>query len=91
MRLSRKLFVTRVDEIGANVLELPYENEQLAMILILPNPDSDVRQVQSKLDQFDVSKINEKLEQVIRLNGGTGTRSESRPWGANLFHKSAKI
>ena len=66
MKLTKKLFVTKVDEIGANVLELPYENEQLAMIVVLPNLDTDVRQVQAKLAQFDVSKINEKLEQVTR-------------------------
>ena len=66
MKLTKKLFVTKVDEIGANVLELPYENEQLAMIVVLPKLDTDVRQVQAKLAQFDVSKINEKLEQVTR-------------------------
>ena len=60
MKLTKELLITKVAEIGANVLELPYENEQLAMIVVLPNLDTDIRQVQAKLLHFEASKINEK-------------------------------
>ena len=90
MKLSRELFVTKVDEIGANVLELPYENEQLAMIVVLPNPDSDVREVQAKLHKFDVSKINDKLEQVTISLSFLGTLHWDYRWKLSR-HKGPPI
>ena len=87
MKLSRKLFVTKVDEIGANVLELPYENEQLAMIVVLPNPDSDVRDVQAKLHNFDVSKINDKLELVSGKKKGSSIYFINSLKKTNIFCK----
>ena len=90
MKLSRKLFVTKVDEIGANVLKLPYENEQLAMIVVLPNPDSNVREVQAKLHKFDVSKINDKLEQVTISLSFLGTLHWDYRWKLSR-HKGPPI
>jgi len=104
MHLTKKLTLAQISEIGARVLELPYENEKvsimfaivpkswpilrsnilfifvkwysfldqsqwlmfgkLSMFVVLPNDDTDIRQVQSKLEQFDVAQINDQLAKV---------------------------
>ena len=34
------------------------------MLIVLPNEDTDIRQVQLNLEQFDIAKINDRLAQV---------------------------
>ncbi len=34
------------------------------MFVVLPNDETDIRQVQSKFEQFDVAQINDQLAKV---------------------------
>ena len=65
MKQTKRLTLVRMDELESDVLELPYENEQLSMIVVLPNEESDVRKVEANLQNFNIEKINERLDQVL--------------------------
>jgi serine protease inhibitor len=65
MRQTKKLTLVRIDELEADVLELPYENEQLSMVVVVPTENSDVRKLEANLNDFDIGKINDRLDQVI--------------------------
>ena len=64
MSQKKRLIFAHVDEIDADVVELPYENDALSMIVVVPSNVSDVKSLADKLESFDFSKINEKLDQV---------------------------
>ena len=64
MSQKKRLIFAHVDEIDADVVELPYENDALSMIVVVPSNVSDVKNLADKLESFDFSKINEKLDQV---------------------------
>ena len=64
MSQKKRLIFAHVDEIDADVVELPYENDALSMIVVVPSNVSDVKNLADKLENFDFSKINEKLDQV---------------------------
>ncbi len=65
MRQTKKLTLVRIDELEADVLELPYKNEQLSMVVVVPTENSDVRKLETNLNDFDIGKINDRLDQVI--------------------------
>ncbi len=65
MRQTKKLTLVRIDELEADVLELPYKNEQLSMVVVVPTEDSNVRKLEANLNDFDIGKINDRLDQVI--------------------------
>jgi len=65
MRQTKKLTLVRIDELEADVLELPYKNEQLSMVVVVPTENSDVRKLEANLNDFDIGKINDRLDQVI--------------------------
>ena len=64
MSQKKRSIFAHVDEIDADVVELPYENDALSMIVVVPSNVSDVKNLADKLESFDFSKINEKLDQV---------------------------
>ena len=64
MRQTKKLILAHVDELDADVIELPYENDALTMTVVVPSDGNDVKNVADKLENFDINKINDKLEQV---------------------------
>ena len=64
MSQKKRLIFAHVDEIDADVVELPYENDALSMIVVVPSNVSDVKNLADKLESFDFGKINEKLDQV---------------------------
>ena len=65
MRQTKKLTLVRIDELEADVLELPYKNEQLSMVVVVPTEDSNVKKLEANLNDFDIGKINDRLDQVI--------------------------
>lgn len=64
MRQTKKLTFVHVEELDADVLELPYDNDALVMIVVVPKEGNDVMNVEKKLATFDVAKINDRLDQV---------------------------
>ena len=65
MMQTKRLTLVRIDELEADVLELPYKNEQLSMVVVVPTENSDVRKLEANLNDFDIGKINDRLDQVI--------------------------
>jgi serine protease inhibitor len=65
MRQKKRLTLVRIDELEADVLELPYKNEQISMVVVVPTEDSNVRKLEANLNDFDIGKINDRLDQVI--------------------------
>ena len=64
MRQTKKLTFVHVEELDADVLELPYDNDALVMLVVVPKEGNDVRNIEKKLATFDVAKINDRLDQV---------------------------
>jgi len=63
MRLQEEELKTcRVQELDANLLELPYQNEQISMVVILPSKASDVQQVERKLMKIEATSLIDKLD-----------------------------
>ncbi len=58
------------DELDASILELPYKDSNISMLIILPNKRTGLAQVESKLSSVDLSQISKKLrntEVVLEL------------------------
>ncbi len=53
-------------ELESNVLDIPYENETMSMIIILPDKTTDVVQVQKKLQNFETEVLFERLKSTHR-------------------------
>ena len=68
MKQTQRLAVAHIDEINANVVELPYTDGMLAMIVVVPSDNNDVKNVAAKLENFDVSKISDKLRAATHYN-----------------------
>jgi serine protease inhibitor len=52
MRQKKRLTLVRIDELEADVLELPYKNEQISMVVVVPTEDSNVRKLEANLNDF---------------------------------------
>ncbi len=65
MMQTKRLTLVRIDELEADVLELPYENEQLSMVVVVPTENSNVRKLEANLNDFDIGKINDRLSSAI--------------------------
>jgi len=61
MALTEKFKTIAVNEINARVLQLPYVNDKISMIIILPDLGSTLRQVETKLKDFDATSLLKKL------------------------------
>ncbi len=56
--------LAQITEIGANVLEIPYIDENVSMIVILPDEGTDFQQVETNLEKFDFQQIIKVLNEV---------------------------
>ena len=65
MKQTGKLTLARVDQINADVVKIPFANEDLIMIVVVPFDDTDIEEVAKKLESFDIFRINSELGQVI--------------------------
>ena len=61
MSLTQNLKVTNIQELESDVLELPYRNEQISMIVVLPNNQADILQVEKKLQNYKPTQLVKKL------------------------------
>lgn len=50
-----------LEDLDAKVLELPYENSNLSMLIVLPNKRTGLRDVELKLKSKSIFEINEKM------------------------------
>jgi serine protease inhibitor len=61
MLVTQKLKLISIQELESTVLELPYRNEQISMIIILPNGQVNIRQVEKKLQSYKSTQLAKKL------------------------------
>lgn len=93
--------VARIDELDANALELKYKNSSMSFVIVLPNAKNGLSALESKLKDYDLSKIGElmhfnryeisipkfKVEYEIKLNDVLKNVSQ-QPFPVNmvLYH-----
>ncbi|CAH2020518.1 unnamed protein product [Acanthoscelides obtectus] len=61
MHLTKNLFYKEDETLDAKVLELPYSNKELSMIIILPNKRNGIHELEKKLATVDLSTITENM------------------------------
>lgn len=62
MKLIEAFRMAYIDELGADVLEMPYKNDYYRMLVILPAKDNDIRYVERRIGLLDVKGIDERLD-----------------------------
>ncbi|XP_019761408.2 antichymotrypsin-2 isoform X2 [Dendroctonus ponderosae] len=70
MNNKGKYFFKEDEALDAKVLELPYSNPEVSLIVILPNKRNGIAQLEEKLANTDLSKITENMykpEVVVKL------------------------
>jgi len=65
MSLTQYLKQTYIKGLESEVLELPYRNEQISMIIVLPNNQIDIRQVEKKLRNYKPSELVRNLNSTV--------------------------
>lgn len=82
MHLTKKFYYKEDENLDAKVLEMPYTNRDVSMIIILPNKRNGIAELEQKLADVDLTKITEnmyrpevvvslpkfKIESTIQLN-----------------------
>lgn len=60
---------SRLDELDATAVRLPYKDSDLSMVIILPNSRTGLSAMQEKLYNFNLASVSEKLQRVrgVRL------------------------
>jgi len=61
MNNKAKFFFKEDETLDAKVLELPYSNRDVSLIVILPNERNGIKELERKLTETDLSKITENL------------------------------
>ena len=62
MSLIGEFKTIRVDEIKSQVLQLPYVNDKISMVIVLPEEHSNVRQVEMRMNDFETTSLLKKLD-----------------------------
>ncbi len=62
MGINKELRHYYFEELEFDVLDLPYENETMSMIIILPDKTTDVLKIEKKLQNFETQLLFEKLQ-----------------------------
>lgn len=61
MHLKKKFYYKQDESLDAKVLELPYTNKDVSMIIILPNKRNGITELEQKLANVDLTKITENM------------------------------
>ncbi|XP_074031214.1 leukocyte elastase inhibitor isoform X7 [Leptinotarsa decemlineata] len=61
MHLKKKFYFKIDETLDAKVLELPYTNKDISMLIILPNDKNGIAKLEEKLSQTDLTKITENM------------------------------
>ncbi|XP_012271556.1 alaserpin isoform X3 [Orussus abietinus] len=59
MYMSASIKYGEIDELNAKFVELPYKNEELSMIIILPDKLDGLPELEKKLKNFDLRRLND--------------------------------
>lgn len=61
MHIKKKFFYKNDENLGAQILELPYSNKDISLIIILPNERNGIAELEEKLAGTDLTKITENM------------------------------
>ena len=61
MNLNGTLRFAYIDELNCDLLELPYADRNIAMVILLPKEDYSIRDVEEKMKRFDTRKFEPRL------------------------------
>lgn len=61
MHLKKKFYFKEDATLNAKVLEMPYKNKNVSMIIILPNERNGIEELERKLANIDLTKITENM------------------------------
>ncbi|CAH1108852.1 unnamed protein product [Psylliodes chrysocephalus] len=61
MHIKKKFYFKNDEDLDAKLLELPYTNKDLSMIIILPNKRNGIDELEAKLANTDLTKITEDM------------------------------
>lgn len=50
-----------IDELDAQVLELPYKNKDVSMFILLPKKVDGIKELEAKMKDYDLSTVHEKM------------------------------
>ena len=61
MSIKDDFKLIRYDDLRSNILELPYKDGKTSMVVVLPDEDADIRQVESRLENIRMESMFEQL------------------------------
>ncbi|KAJ8971136.1 hypothetical protein NQ314_000868 [Rhamnusium bicolor] len=61
MKIKKKFYFKNDENLDAKVLELPYANKEISLIIILPNKRNGIAELEEKLAGTDLTKITENM------------------------------
>jgi serpin B len=64
MMMTAYFKMADIPELDSTVLKLPYQNEHISMIVILPSENTDIHQVEMKLKDFEAKSVVKKLDSI---------------------------
>ena len=67
MNLVQEVRTADIDELNSEILELPYQGGNLAMIIVLPKSGYSIEKVDGFMRRFDTSSFEKRLNAVDSL------------------------
>lgn len=64
MHIKTKFFYKEDDNLNAKVLELPYANRNISLIVVLPNERNGIAELEQKLTGTDITKLTDNMRHV---------------------------
>lgn len=64
MHINKKFNYAADDNLDAKILELPYENRNFSLVVVLPNQRNGIRSLEEKLASTDLSTLTSNLHHV---------------------------
>ncbi len=64
MKMTADFKMVDIPELDSALLKLPYQNEHISMIVILPSENIDIHQVEMKLKDFEAMSLVKKLDTI---------------------------
>lgn len=64
MHIKKKFRYSDDSNLDAKVLELPYENREVSMVIILPNQRNGLRDLEAKLASTDITSVVKNMQRI---------------------------